>query len=173
MKTYSFSIACLPIEDDRTNDEIVDALFEAGCDDALIVERAGAFVLEFDREAPTFARALFSALQAVCAVQLNPIRVEPDPLVSAADIASRSGLTRQAVSNYVKGLRGERFPVPVVRIDTTSPLWLWSDVTRWLRGTATPSVDQNETFFARWIETANHKLPGVIEHFKRDCAHTH
>jgi len=173
MKTYSFSIACRAVEDGRDYEEIVDALYEAGCDDALVMERAGAFVLEFDREAQSFAKALFSAFEAVCASQLTPLRVEPDPLVNASDIAERSGLTRQAVSNYVKRHRGADFPIPVARIDTQSPLWLWSDVTCWLQSTDKPPIDHSVTLFARWIDTANDILPGVIERFKQDRLNAH
>jgi len=173
MKTYSFTIACAPAENGRDNDEIVDALYEVGCDDALVVERAGAFILEFDRESTSFAKAIFSAFAAVCEVGLRPVRIEPDPLVSATDIAERSGLTRAAVSNYVKGNRGHGFPVPVARFDTTSPLWKWTEVMRWLQGNTQASINRDDVLFARWIDRANGVLPGVIQRFQRERQHVH
>ena len=174
MKTYSFAIACRPADEGRDRDEIVDALYEAGCDDALVMERAGAFVLEFDRESPTFAKALFSALQSVCQAGLLPLRIEPDPLVSAAEIAERTGLSRQAVTNYVKGQRGKGFPVPVARFDTASPLWRWLEVARWLQSAGKPKVDREATLFARWIDVANTVVvPGMIERAKRGHLHAH
>jgi len=35
-------------------------------------------------------------------------RIEPDHLVSLADIARRAGLTRAAISLYAKGMRAQR-----------------------------------------------------------------
>jgi hypothetical protein len=57
--------------------------------------------------------------------------VEPDPLVSLADIASRTDMTRAAMTQYSKGLRGKGFPAPVARVTSESPLWDWADVAVW------------------------------------------
>ncbi len=46
---------------DILSDESMDALFEAGCDDATFGARDGAQYGEFDREAPSFSTALASA----------------------------------------------------------------------------------------------------------------
>jgi predicted DNA-binding transcriptional regulator AlpA len=59
-------------------------------------------------------------------------RVEPDPLVSLADIASRTGLTRAAITQYSKGQRGENFPAPVARVTSETSLYDWAEVARWL-----------------------------------------
>lgn len=171
MKTYSFTIACAPAEEGRDSDQIVDALYEAGCDDALVVERAGAFIVEFDREAATFAKAIFTAFDAICQAGLRPVRIEPDPLVSATEIAERSGLTRAAISLYVKGTRGHGFPVPVARLDTTSPLWQWTEVMRWLQDNTKAPIKIDDILFARWVDRANGILPGVIQRFRRGRQH--
>lgn len=42
-----------------------DALFEAGCDDALLISSNGVQQAVFDREAPTFADAVASAIDAI------------------------------------------------------------------------------------------------------------
>lgn len=42
--------------------EMLDALFEAGCDDSLVSLRDGALRIAFDREAPSFRIALLSAI---------------------------------------------------------------------------------------------------------------
>jgi len=168
MKTYSFTVACAPAESGRDSDQIVDALYEAGCDDALVVERAGAFIVEFDREAATFAKAIFTAFDAICRAGLRPVRIEPDPLVSAAEIAERSGLTRAAISNYVKGARGQGFPIPAARLGTTSPLWQWTEVMRWLQGNTSAPIKSDDILFAHWIDRANDVLPGVIQRFRKE-----
>jgi hypothetical protein len=171
MTTYSFIISCRPT-DERDHDEIIDALFEAGCDDALVTERFGTFVVDFDREATTFAKAFFSAINAVCAAGLLPLRVGPDPLVNASEIAARANLTRQAVSNYVTGKRGSGFPTPFAQHDTPSPLWRWHDVACWLAALKTTQVNHNAILRAHWIDRANNVvLPKVIERAKRKAAH--
>lgn len=167
MKTYNFTVGCKALDSGRDSDEIIDALYEAGCDDALVVERMGSFVLEFDREAPSLARALISALNDIIKAGLSPIRIGPDPLVSAADIAERSGLTRQAVSLYVSHQRGEDFPCPVFRFETNSPLWRWVDVASW--PAIRKKLDYNEPQLARCVERANNVIvPVFIQRAEKD-----
>ena len=43
-------------------DEVRDALFEAGCGDALLGVRDGIVFLDFDREGPSMATAILSAI---------------------------------------------------------------------------------------------------------------
>ena len=44
------------------NESIENALFEAGCDDALLICRDNVPYLEFDRQATNFEKAVFSAI---------------------------------------------------------------------------------------------------------------
>jgi hypothetical protein len=64
------------------HESIEDALFEAGCDDALLIFRNQVPYLEFDRPAATLEEALLSAIQAVEATHLGArvLRVEPKPV---------------------------------------------------------------------------------------------
>ena len=62
-------------------------------------------------------------------------RIEPDHLVSMADIARRAGLTRAAISLYAKGMRAQEFPAPVARVTSEIPLWDW-----WRGGCAAPKI---------------------------------
>jgi transcriptional regulator with XRE-family HTH domain len=140
MSTYNFSIACVPDRGAMSFDRIVDALHDAGCNDALVVERAGLIVLEFDREAGSFDQAATSAIQDVIRAGMKPTYLGPDTLVTMADIAERAGITRQAVSLYVSGKRGTDFPRPIAKVDTPSPLWDWIAVAEWFH--AKGQVDQ-------------------------------
>ncbi len=47
------------------NSADADALFEAGCDDAVLTSSSGAQQAIFDREAPSFAAAVASAIAAI------------------------------------------------------------------------------------------------------------
>ena len=72
---------------DVLDDEVVDALYEAGCDDAGIGRFLGVDHLDFDREAGSFCEAVRSAIEDVQSVPgVTVTRVVPgdDPTVGAA-----------------------------------------------------------------------------------------
>jgi hypothetical protein len=62
------------------SDEILDALFEAGCGDALPVERDGLIYLDFDREAANPREAIATARAEIARANIGArvIRVEPE-----------------------------------------------------------------------------------------------
>lgn len=130
MKTFEFSIIASGLNPEA--EDFADRFFEAGCDDATISFQKGHIILDFARDAETLAEAIASAASAVSHAGAKVDRVEPDPLVSLSDIASRTGLTRAAVSHYAKGARGENFPAPIARVTSESPLWDWATVAKWL-----------------------------------------
>jgi hypothetical protein len=121
---------------DVLEDEHMDALFEAGCDDAVFGERDGAQYATFDREAPSFCAALTSAIEQLTgAVQgLEITRVEPDAVVTMAAIAHRVGLSREQVRLLSNGMRAPGgFPSPVSYVDRKTRLWYWPEVSRWFQ----------------------------------------
>ena len=73
--------------------EYVDALFNAGCDDATFGRRDDVSFAEFDREAPTLRAAVLSAIADVegAVPGLQVYRVEPEEYVTASEIAKRTG----------------------------------------------------------------------------------
>lgn len=54
---------------DLQADELVDALYEAGCDDALVGRSGGVQFLDFDREADSIGEAVLSAVADVKSVE--------------------------------------------------------------------------------------------------------
>lgn len=154
MKSYRFTIIASGL--DHEADDFEDRFFEAGCDDATIAFTRGAILLEFDREARNFSHAIASAIEDVRDAGARVERVEPDYLVSLSEVAERAGLTRAAISNYANGERGSRFPHPVARVSTGSPLWNWVDVARWLRRRSQLSTDA--VVEARLVKRANDNL---------------
>ena len=68
---------------DLQNDAFIDALFEAGCDDATVGRTGGIQYLDFDREAATRAEAIRSAITGVERVDsVHVVRIataEPHP----------------------------------------------------------------------------------------------
>ena len=119
METYEFTIIASGVDPFDANFD--DKFFEAGCDDATISVQKGAIILEFNRESKTFSHALWSAIRDVEKAGAIITHVEPDHLVSLTDIATRSGLTKAAISNYANGDRGKDFPAPSARVMTLPP----------------------------------------------------
>jgi len=120
---------------DVLGDENMNALYEAGCDDALFGERDGRQYAAFDREAPSFGVALASAIHGITLALpgVRVIRVEPDELVTMATIADRSGLSREYIRLLANRERGPGgFPSPVAYVDRKSRLWYWPDAAEWL-----------------------------------------
>ncbi len=117
------------------HESIEDALFEAGCDDALLSFRNQVPYLEFDRQVETLEEAILSAIQAVETTPLGirVLRVEPNPFVSIPDIARRALLSLEQVERLMRSPRhGTRFPTPVFDLDGKCPVWKWAEVANWL-----------------------------------------
>src|SRR5215472_5300616 len=77
--------------------EEVDALYDAGCSDAAAETGPLGTLLDFNREAPTLADALLSAIRDVEKVpDLSAVGVRCENIVSLGDIAERAGVTREA-----------------------------------------------------------------------------
>lgn len=127
---YEFSVIASGL--DPQADDFEDRFYGAGCDDATVAFQKGLIILDFGREAPSLDVAITSAIADVRRAGAHVDRIEPDPLVTLADIADRSGLTRAAVTLFAKGERGTDFPSPVACVTTRSPLWEWPSVAAWL-----------------------------------------
>jgi len=116
-----------PLDDAR-----LDALFDAGCDDATLSTKGNFTFCEFDREAPSLLDAVISAIDDVESVDsAEVIHVDPDELVWASEIAQRTGRSRQSIDMLIRGQRGPGgFPDPVSHA-ARNPLWRWSEVEAW------------------------------------------
>lgn len=162
MKTHEFTIIVSGLDPEA--DDFEDRFYEAGCGDATISHQKGVIIVEFAREAQTFAKALISALSDVQQTGAKVERIEPDYLVSLSDIAARSGLSRAAISLYCKGERAEGFPAPVARVMSESPLWDWVDVSRWM--VRHSKLSRDDVVQARMVREAN--LVAQSQTLKRD-----
>lgn len=129
MTVYDFTFV---VDADPEDEAFEDRFIEAGCDDATFVVMRGNALLSFDREAETYKDAVLSAYEQIIATGTEIIRFEPDFLVSAAEIAARSNITKQAVGMFIKGERRDGFPAPTARVNSASPLWDWVEVSGWM-----------------------------------------
>ena len=119
---------------DIQDETLIDALFEAGCDDGLVGRAEGIQYIEFDREATDLDAAVLSAVADVEQVAgVRVARIADAGLVSMADIAARTGRTREGIRLLVAGARGPGgFPPPVTDPRSRYRLWRWSDVEPWV-----------------------------------------
>ena len=131
MPNYEFTL--IVEGPDLQADERIDALYESGCDDALVGRSHGVQYLDFEREAPTLEDAILSAIANVESVgDVEVVRIAGAGLVSMADMATRTGRTRESIRLLVEGERGPGlFPAPVNDPRSRYRLWRSSDVTRW------------------------------------------
>lgn len=133
-RVRSFAFTLLLEGADPLTEEHLDALFLAGCDDATFGQRGSVYYADFDRPATSFAEAVDSAIARVesAVPGLKVVRVEPDDLVSAADIAERVHRSREGIRLLIDGKRGPGgFPQPALWLGGKRPLWRWSDVEVW------------------------------------------
>lgn len=132
MALYHFTLTLSGVTADTEGLE--DALFAAGCSDALVCFYGTAVYLEFDRESNSLSEAVLSAIANIESAPLGARVTSVDStLVGLSDIAGLTGLSRQAVALLKEGARGSRqFPGPVQRVKGNSPLWSWYSVVKWL-----------------------------------------
>jgi hypothetical protein len=127
---FEFTIIATGLDPEAEDFE--SRFYDGDCHDASVSFQKGHILLDFAREADTLELAISSAVSDAQKAGATVKRVEPDPLVSLSDIASRAEMTRAAMTNYVKGHRQDGFPPPRLRVTTSSPLWDWADVAIWL-----------------------------------------
>jgi hypothetical protein len=140
MNTYEFT---LRLNREVSKDEI-EALYEAGCDDAGFETGPHGTLAQFDREARSLVEAILSAVRDVDKVGgLRAVGVACEDLVSLRDISERLGKSREAVRTWARGKRGPKgFPAAALITPGGEQLWDWVEVARWVnrRGDADIAV---------------------------------
>lgn len=139
---YSFTLKFQLADEDRDHDEVVERLFEAGCDDATIgVGQPGRIALAFRREAADAWSAIYTALRDVKRAIPSARLVEAGPdFVGLTDVADLAGVTRQNMRKLML-THASQFPLPVH--EGNPSLWHLSDILAWLmsRGAYSISAD--------------------------------
>ncbi len=153
-REHDFALVLSGVDD--LTPEVMDALFEAGCDDATPSLRFGRVYLTFSRSAPSLKHAILSAIRDVrrAGIGASVLRVDTCNLVTQAEIARRIARSRQLVSLYISGQRGPgSFPPPCCHISEGTPLWAWCEVAYWLR--QNNMIKEEEAVDAQAIDLIN------------------
>jgi len=112
-----------------------DALYEAGCDDAVIgVAKQGQIGLAFSRKARNASQAIKSAIadvkRAIRGAEL--VSAEPD-VVGLAEIARLAGCSRQNLRKYAAGeARRIKATFPAPTFSAADGLWRLAEIGPWL-----------------------------------------
>jgi len=134
MSNFTFILNFTLPGNDANPERYLDALYEAGCDDAAIgVGQFGMIGLDFNREAGSAEEAIRSAMDNVGAAIPGAVLVQAGPdLVGLTEMAEIFGFSRQNMRKYATGQSGasEAFPLPVVLGGTG--LWHLAEIAAWL-----------------------------------------
>lgn len=149
---------------DDTLEPHLDALLEAGCDDAAFAGPAsdGTFIADFDREAASFGEAVASATRTLRATlpAFHLLRIEPVDLVSQSSIAQRTGRSDESIRLYIAGRRGPgQFPPAIAAINDKTHVWSWAEVVLWWERSFGERLDGHDD--ALFIAAVNARLRSV------------
>jgi predicted DNA-binding transcriptional regulator AlpA len=158
MKNHEFTIIASGLDPEAKGFE--DRFFEAGCTDATLSFQKGVIIVEFDREAVSFSRAVSTAYEDVVRTGAVVERIEPDHLVSLSEIAERAGMSRQAIFLYARAERGCDFPNPVAKVTSKHPLWDWHEVSEWL--CQNDKIGREEVVRAKIVKEINVHLEAAV-----------
>ncbi|MFA6921115.1 MAG: DNA-binding protein [Gallionella sp.] len=123
-------------------EKLVDALYESGCDDAIIgIGQHARIALNFTREAATALEAVASAIADVKKAIPGARLVEATPdFVGLTDIAEILGCSRQNIRKLVTGNKS-MFPSPIH--EGNSALWHLAKVLPWFKAKGNYQIEDN------------------------------
>lgn len=123
MTTYELTYVINPIDDDK-----IDQLLEAG--DVIVASHAGLHTATIDVQANDAAKAAVGGAALLSQRGVFVLRLDPG-LVNQAEIATRAGVSRAAVTQWAQGRTDPNgFPPP--HTIAGGPLWAWAEVLEWL-----------------------------------------
>lgn len=130
---YVFTLKYQLTDEDGDHEQLVERLFEAGCDDATIgIGQPGRIALAFRRESTDAWSAIYTALCDVKRAIASARLVEAGPdFVGLTDVADVAGVTRQNMRKLMLA-HASHFPLPVH--EGNPSVWHLADVLVWLTG---------------------------------------
>lgn len=131
MKEYDFELKFALPNPDADPEQFLNALYEAGCDDAMVgLGQNGRVALSFTREAATAQDAVSSAITDVIRAIPGAKLIEATPdYVGVTDIADLVGCSRQNIRKVM--IENSQAPMPVH--SGTTVIWHLAKVLDWLK----------------------------------------
>lgn len=151
---YQFTLKYQLAKEDCNHEQIVERLYEAGCDDATIgVGQPGRIALRFRRESTDAWSAIYTALRDVKQAAPSARLVEAGPdFVGLTDVADLAGVTRQNMRKLML-THTSQFPLPIH--EGNSSVWHLSDVLAWLVGRGSYSISAELVDVAKSTKQVN------------------
>lgn len=114
MNEYEFTLKFSLNKKDITEDQIIDILYNNGCDDALVgLGKKDRLAFNFIRESESAEKAIFSAILDIKKALPDAKLVEASPdFVGLTDVADILGFSRQYMRKIMEKYI-EEFPLPV------------------------------------------------------------
>jgi hypothetical protein len=162
MNEHTFTIEFLA--PGRTLDDLSIDLYDR-IDDASLMgpdedgsDKAGSFLYEFDRIAPSLPDALAMALSELTDAlpEATVLRIHEYDLLSMSDIAARAGRTPESIRLLVNGRRGPGgFPPAAGDLGGRMKVWRLAEVAEWFKETlGEPLPDTADSAFLQAFNDA-------------------
>lgn len=162
MNDYEFTLTFSLPEGQDDPEQYLDALYEAGCDDALIgTGQRGSIALEFVREADSATAAVESAIKNVKTAIPDAELIEAKPdLVGLTDVAKILNCSRQNVRKYM--VKYADFPKPIHT--GTAVLWHLLDFAKFTKIEVPPSlIELSKTTFRINLDIQQHRYQKIVD----------
>jgi hypothetical protein len=126
MPLYEFTVHL----DRQPTDDELDAIYEAGLDDAAPEIGGGRGLLHVMRRSDSLTEAILTAVADIAKAGFQATGIDAEDLITQEAIGRRVGRTRESVRLLAVGKRGPGgFPAPAV--GGKSPLYSWAAVRKW------------------------------------------
>ena len=168
MNNYQFQLI-FSLHPNEDAEKYLDALFEAGCDDALIsMGKPGYLAADFTRESSSAYDAIKTAIEAVTKAITHAKLIKASPYIAnLSEMANLFGCTKQNLSKYARGEspKSDLFPNPIVsgKVD----YWYVLDVALWFYKQNKMNIGKQDIDILKAI----HDLNIVIEEVRNQYNH--
>jgi hypothetical protein len=145
----------------QITDDEAESLYDAGCGDAGVETGPYGTMIDFDREAPSLAHAIASAVRDIEKIPgLRAVGVACDNMVTLRDIAERASVDRETARLWATGRRGSGgFPPPSLITTGGERVWDWEQVAPWIAHHQHREIYTSlRSDIMRIMGTANHVL---------------
>jgi hypothetical protein len=163
MHNFDFMLNFTPPHHGNSPESYLDALYEAGCSDAVVgVGFRGMIGLDFTRPAESAEEALRSAIRNVQTAIPGATLVQAGPdLVGLTDMADIFGFTRQNMRKYALsyGEGREAFPLPTILGEPS--LWHLAEIASWLKMNTSVVQPADVLEISKAAAMINHEIDSV------------
>ncbi len=156
MNNYQFQII-FSLHSNEDAEQYLDALFETGCDDAVMgVGKVGYLAADFTRESSTAFDAIKSAIEAITQAIPHAKLIKAGPYIAnLSEMANLFGCTKQNLSKYARGESASSEPFPCSIVSGKVDYWYVLDVAIWLFKQNKLNIQDNDIEVLKAIHDLN------------------